>query len=261
MQKCTHACKGSKCIIGYQRNDCSGVKTNLRGRSILKSGREGGGQAIFMQENGMTGTTVVWKTPESRGGLGALWCILTAFDIWIEPCSDAWDKLLKMQRCRGSLEKCVCVCVCGGGAKTAPPCPLLLPHCRSEDTEPFVMWVSGEWTYYMHGQLIPWTDYFDRLHAAFYTNAKMYVCKGSKCVIGYCRKDCLGVNTNQWVMYTVKRKLSFQQAICYMSFRQVNILHAWTVNSVNRLLKIPKHIQAIWFSSKPNIFPRHLWCR
>ena len=49
---------------------------------------------------------------------------------------------------------------------------------------------------------------------------------------------------------TVKRKLSFQQAICYPSFRWVNILYAWTVNSVNR-----KHITAITFSSKPNIYP------
>ena len=40
--------------------------------------------------------------------------------------------------------------------------------------------------------------------------------------------------------YTVKRELSFQQAICYLGFRWVNILHAWTENSVNRLVKNPK---------------------
>ena len=40
--------------------------------------------------------------------------------------------------------------------------------------------------------------------------------------------------------YTTNRELSFQQAICYLSFRWVNILHAWTVNSVNRLVKNPK---------------------
>ena len=34
----------------------------------------------------------------------------------------------------------------------------------------------------------------------------------------------------------------------------MNILHAWTVNSVNRLVKNPKHITAITFSSEPNIY-------
>ena len=41
---------------------------------------------------------------------------------------------------------------------------------------------------------------------------------------------------------TVKRELSLQQATFSLSFRWVNILHAWTVNSVNRLVKNPKHI-------------------
>ena len=43
----------------------------------------------------------------------------------------------------------------------------------------------------------------------------------------------------------VKRELSFQQAICYLSFRLVNILHGLTVHSVNRLVKNPKHITAM----------------
>ena len=34
----------------------------------------------------------------------------------------------------------------------------------------------------------------------------------------------------------------------------MNILHAWTVNSVNRLVKNPEHTIAITFSSKPNIY-------
>ena len=42
-----------------------------------------------------------------------------------------------------------------------------------------------------------------------------------------------------------KMELSFQQVICNLSFRWVNILHSWTVNSVNRLIKNPKHITAI----------------
>lgn len=50
-----------------------------------------------------------------------------------------------------------------------------------------------------------------------------------------------------------KRELSFQQSICYLSFRWVNILHAWTINSVNR--RIQKHITVITFSSKPIIYP------
>ena len=58
-------------------------------------------------------------------------------------------------------------------------------------------------------------------------------------------------------MHRVKRELSFQQAICYMRFRWVNILHTWTVNYVNRMFKNPKHITAITFSSKPNIFQEH----
>ena len=43
------------------------------------------------------------------------------------------------------------------------------------------------------------------------------------------------------------KEMSFQQAICYLSFRWVNKLYAWTVNSVNRLVKNPKHITAITF--------------
>jgi len=38
----------------------------------------------------------------------------------------------------------------------------------------------------------------------------------------------------------INGELSFQQAICYMSFRWVNVLHAWTVNAVKRLVKNPK---------------------
>ena len=52
-------------------------------------------------------------------------------------------------------------------------------------------------------------------------------------------------------MHTVKRKLSFQQAICYQSFRWVNILYAWTVKSVNRMFKNSKHMTAITSPSKP----------
>ena len=67
----------------------------------------------------------------------------------------------------------------------------------------------------------------------------------------------------------MKRELPFQQVIYYMSFRWVNILHAWTVNFVNKVLKNPKHITAITCSSKPNIYPSasqasivwHLWWR
>ena len=40
-----------------------------------------------------------------------------------------------------------------------------------------------------------------------------------------------------------KKELSFQQAICYLSFGWVNILDAWIVNSVSRLVKNPKRIQ------------------
>ena len=54
---------------------------------------------------------------------------------------------------------------------------------------------------------------------------------------------------------TVKRELSFQQAICYLSFRSVNILHAWTENSVNRLVKNSKHNTAITSSLKPYLYP------
>ena len=43
-------------------------------------------------------------------------------------------------------------------------------------------------------------------------------------------------------IYTVIRELSFLKDICYLSFRWVNILHAWTVNSMNRLVKNPKHV-------------------
>ena len=50
-------------------------------------------------------------------------------------------------------------------------------------------------------------------------------------------------------------KLSFQQATCCLSFRWVNILHAWTVNSVNRLVKNPKHITEMTFPSKADIYP------
>jgi len=39
-------------------------------------------------------------------------------------------------------------------------------------------------------------------------------------------------------------------AICYLSFRCVNILYVWTVNSVNRLFKNPKHMTAITSPSK-----------
>ena len=34
----------------------------------------------------------------------------------------------------------------------------------------------------------------------------------------------------------------------------MNILHAWTVYSVNKVVKNPKHITPIIFSSKPNIY-------
>ena len=45
----------------------------------------------------------------------------------------------------------------------------------------------------------------------------------------------------------VKRELSFQQVICYLSFRWVNISQAWTVYSVN-ITTFPFH------ASKPNVY-------
>ena len=65
---------------------------------------------------------------------------------------------------------------------------------------------------------------------------------------------CKFANIEINVPTAVKRKLSFQQAICYLSLCWVNILHAWTVNSVNRLVKNPKHITAITFPFKPNTY-------
>ena len=61
-----------------------------------------------------------------------------------------------------------------------------------------------------------------------------------------------------------KRELSFQQAICCLSFRCMSE-HIHVVNSVIKMVKNPKHITT---SSKPNIHQStpqqvvwHLWCR
>ena len=58
------------------------------------------------------------------------------------------------------------------------------------------------------------------------------------------------------VQLTVKRESSFQQAICYLSFRWLNI---WTVNCVNRLAKNPKHSlqQSPLHARKPNHYHLH----
>ena len=48
-------------------------------------------------------------------------------------------------------------------------------------------------------------------------------------------------------LINVKRELSFQQVICYLSFRWVNISQAWTVYSVN-ITAFPFH------ASKPNVY-------
>ena len=55
-----------------------------------------------------------------------------------------------------------------------------------------------------------------------------------------------------YIYISVKRELSFQQAIWYLSFRWINILHAWTVN---KLVKNPKHIIAITSLPKPDLYP------
>ena len=52
-----------------------------------------------------------------------------------------------------------------------------------------------------------------------------------------------------------KKGMSFQQTVCYMSFRCVNILHAWTVNSANRLVKNSKHITSFTSPPKPDLYP------
>ena len=59
------------------------------------------------------------------------------------------------------------------------------------------------------------------------------------------------------VRTTVKRELLFQQAICYLSFKWVNILHAWTENSVNGLVKNSKHITPIASPPKPDLTHLH----
>ena len=38
-------------------------------------------------------------------------------------------------------------------------------------------------------------------------------------------------------MLHCEKRMSFQSFFCYLSFRWVSMLHAWTVNSVNRLFK------------------------
>ena len=58
---------------------------------------------------------------------------------------------------------------------------------------------------------------------------------------------------------------TFQQAICYLSFRWLNILHTWTVNYVTRLVMNPKTIQQSCFLTFPHLHHKqivwHLWCR
>ena len=71
-----------------------------------------------------------------------------------------------------------------------------MAHWNCHFSKPLAVWVSGEWTYYMHG-----------------------------------------------LKKTKKNKLS---AIW---------LHAWRVNFVNRLVKNSKHITAITFPSKADIYP------
>ena len=67
---------------------------------------------------------------------------------------------------------------------------------------------------------------------------------------GFSHSKCTEHLTSCW------KEMSFQQAICYLSLRWVNILYAWTVNSVNRLVKNPKHITAITFT--PSLTFTHL---
>ena len=55
-----------------------------------------------------------------------------------------------------------------------------------------------------------------------------------------CYNSCL-VSWTTNCMHCIKR-LSFQPAIYYLSFRWVNTSHASTVNSVNKLVKNPKNI-------------------
>ena len=67
---------------------------------------------------------------------------------------------------------------------------------------------------------------------------------------GFSHSKCSEHLTSCW------KEMSFQQAICYLSLRWVNILYAWTVNSVNRLVKNPKHITTITFT--PSLTFTHL---
>ena len=54
--------------------------------------------------------------------------------------------------------------------------------------------------------------------------------------------------------YSCKRGIVISTSHLLSEFRVSNILHAWTVNSVNILVKNPKHISAFTFSSKPNVY-------
>ena len=75
-----------------------------------------------------------------------------------------------------------------------------------------------------------------------------------------------GSTINFSSMSHVERKLSFQQAICYLSFRWVNLLHAWTVNSGNRLGE-KAHDRNHLFLQAKHLYTHHkqvvwhLWCR
>ena len=76
-------------------------------------------------------------------------------------------------------------------------------------------------------------------------------------------KDNMVVLILRHRQFTVKRELLFQQAICYLSLRWVNILHAWTVNFVvqstsqqsplhpSLTFTHPHHKQVVW----------HVWWR
>ena len=76
-------------------------------------------------------------------------------------------------------------------------------------------------------------------------------------MLGYLTKRIVTLYKRERI--TVKGELLFQPAICYLSFRWVNIWHGLTVNCADRLVKNPKHFTAITISSKPNVYPSASW--